>query len=159
VRPRIPDAELLMVSDGDVDFDGVRNLGRVSDSELAQLYRSAWLFCLPSSYEGFGVPYIEAMASGTAVVASPNPGAREVLKDGEFGVLANDDAVGATLSALLVDEARRAALVRAGLVRSAQYRWESVAAQYEEIYRIAIANSLGARNAQSGDAMVRIAES
>lgn len=50
--------------------DGVRVLGKVSLERLTEFYRRAWLFCLPSSYEGFGVPYIEAMASGTAVVAT-----------------------------------------------------------------------------------------
>ena len=46
-------------------------LGQVSDAELVDLYRSSWLFCLPSSYEGFGIPYAEAMANGCPVVATP----------------------------------------------------------------------------------------
>ena len=53
---------------------GITVLGRLDDEELAREYRAAWVFCLPSSYEGFGIPYAEAMASGTPVVATPNPG-------------------------------------------------------------------------------------
>jgi phosphatidylinositol alpha-mannosyltransferase len=151
VRSHIPNAELLMVSDGNICADGVQNLGRVSDSELAALYRSAWLFCLPSSYEGFGVPYIEAMASGTAVVASPNPGALEVLKDGEFGIVSSDESLGLTLRALLSDETQREEFVRRGLLRSADYRWGRIAAQYENVYRSAISDSPETRHSSTGD--------
>jgi phosphatidylinositol alpha-mannosyltransferase len=83
VLPVIPDAELRMVSEVSAFEPGVRRYGRVSAAELAELYRSSWLFCLPSTYEGFGVPYIEAMAANTAVIAtSPNPGAAEILERG-----------------------------------------------------------------------------
>ena len=51
----------------------VKRLGRVSDEELARLYARAWVFCLPSSYEGFGIPYAEAMSAGLPVVATPKP--------------------------------------------------------------------------------------
>jgi phosphatidylinositol alpha-mannosyltransferase len=134
VRSRMPTAELLMVSDANVPGDGVRNLGRVSDARLAELYRSSWLFCLPSSYEGFGVPYIEAMASGTAVLASPNSGAREVLGDGLYGMLANDEYLGSAITNLLADGTRRNQFVRAGLLRAHDYRWETCASSYEEVY-------------------------
>ena len=88
VLPEIPAAELRMVSERQSLEPGVRRYGRVSSETLAELYRSAWAFCLPSTYEGFGVPYIEAMAARTAVIAtSPNPGAREVLSDGSYGCL------------------------------------------------------------------------
>ena len=73
VRAAVPDAQLWMVCDDAPPAPGVTVLGRVGEAQLAELYRKAWVFCLPSSYEGFGVPYIEAMASGTAVVATPNP--------------------------------------------------------------------------------------
>jgi len=79
----MPDAELWAVAE---DFPpaapGVVRLGRLSDDALAERYRQAWVFCLPSSYEGLGIPYIEAMASGLPVVATSNPGARYVTSAG-----------------------------------------------------------------------------
>ncbi len=64
--------------------EGIVNLGKkVPFEKLCELYQRAWILCLPSTYEGFGVPYIEAMASGTVAVASPNPGAKEILDNGK----------------------------------------------------------------------------
>jgi len=134
VLPRVPDAKLWMVCSDAPASRSVEVLGRLSDVELAERYRSAWLFCLPSSYEGFGVPYIEAMASGTAVVATPNVGAREVLAYGEFGVLAPPAQLGETLAGLLLDVDRRGSYATAGVARAAAYDWGVVCAQYEDVY-------------------------
>jgi phosphatidylinositol alpha-mannosyltransferase len=134
VLPIVPNARLLMVSDADVNLPGVKFLGRVSDERLTELYRSSWLFCSPSTYEGFGVPYIEAMASGTAVIASPNPGACEVLANGQFGALADDRDLGATLVTLLSDGVRRKQWEHAGSLRSKTFRWDTIAARYEHLF-------------------------
>jgi len=134
VRPAVPDAQLWMVCSDAPDQPGVEVLGRLSDEQLADRYRRAWVFCLPSSYEGFGVPYIEAMASGTAVVATPNPGAREVLGDGRYGRLSDEDGLGTALVDLLRDDGRRQTLADAGLARSTTYDWDRVAEAYERLY-------------------------
>jgi len=137
VRPAVPDAELWMVS-RDVPADagpGVRALGALSDEELADAYRKAWVFCLPSDYEGFGIPYIEAMASGAPVVATPNPGAAYVTDDGRAGVLAALPDVGSAIAALLQDDARRAALAAAGQARAEVFDLGRVVAAYEALYR------------------------
>jgi phosphatidylinositol alpha-mannosyltransferase len=134
VRPAIPDARLWMVCSDAPSARGVEVLGTLSEADLADRYRRAWVFCLPSSYEGFGVPYIEALASGTAVVASPNPGAREVLADGRFGVLSEPDDLGAALVALLQDHSRRVGLAANGLERARVFSWDEVACQYEAVY-------------------------
>jgi phosphatidylinositol alpha-mannosyltransferase len=135
VRRTLTSAELWAVSDAPLQGAGVVNFGRVPFETLRTLYRRAWVFCLPSTYEGFGVPYIEAMASGTPVVASPNPGAREVLGDGAFGVLAGDDDLGGRVTALLQNPALRSNLADKGLHRAQDFSWESVAARYETVYR------------------------
>jgi len=135
VRPALPSAELWMVCEPGEPRDGVRWCGKVSTEKLVDLYQQSWLFCLPSTYEGFGVPYVEALACGTPVVASPNPGAREILQDGRYGVLAGDDDLGAALLSLLCDDERRSALCEAGLARAADFDWDILAQRYEEVYR------------------------
>ena len=96
VLPVVPDAELRMVTrDAPATLPaGVAALGRLDDDELVAEYGRAWVFCLPSSYEGFGIPYAEAMAAGLPVVATPNIGARYVTDEGRAGVLASLDDVG-----------------------------------------------------------------
>lgn len=137
VRPEVPDAELLMVTqDAPPDpGDGVNVLGRLSDADLAATYARCWIFCLPSTYEGFGIPYAEAMASGIPVLATPNIGARYVTAEGRYGVLAELDDMGTELKSLLQDESRLADLARASTERSAEFSLSSVADRYEVLYR------------------------
>lgn len=134
VRPSVPGAELWTVCEEPVQGEGVRWFGRIPLETLGDLYRRAWVFCLPSSYEGFGVPYIEAMASGTPVVASPNLGAREVTDEGRFGLIAPDRQLAETLIRTLTDGAVRDRLRAAGLQRAQDFRWDRVCAQYEALY-------------------------
>lgn len=133
VRPALPTAQLWLVTSTSVTALGVRWFGRVSTPILAELYRRAWVFCLPSSYEGFGVPYVEAMASGTAVVATPNGGAEEVL--GEVGRITSEDELGPELVRLLMDDQARSTMVARGLVRARDYVVSRVVEQYETLYK------------------------
>ena len=137
VLPVLPEAELWMVS-RDVPDDvpsQVRALGRVSDEELAELYARAWVFCLPSSYEGFGIPYAEAMAAGTPVLATPNPGSRYVTDEGRAGLLAHEDDLGPALLRLLTDESARERFGELGRRRAQVFTLDAVTASYEELYR------------------------
>ncbi|MFP3714958.1 glycosyltransferase family 4 protein [Puerhibacterium sp. TATVAM-FAB25] len=137
VRPALPDAELWMVS-RDVPEgagDGVVELGALSDDELVEAYRRAWVFCLPSDYEGFGIPYVEAMASGAPVVSTPNVGARYVSEDGRSARLVPLEDVGTALRDLLQDGDARAALAKLGLERAAAFDLRRVVDAYEELYR------------------------
>jgi len=135
IRPTLPNAELWMVCEPQAAIDGVRWCGKVSEEELVRLYQQAWVFCLPSTYEGFGIPYIEALACGTPVVATPNPGAREILNDGRYGMLTGDDELPATLLRLLQDAEQRRKLADAGYARAQEYGWDAVAIRYEHVYR------------------------
>jgi glycosyltransferase involved in cell wall biosynthesis len=136
VLPAVPDAELRIISDATFSETGIHRYGRVSSEQLAELYSSAWAFCLPSTYEGFGVPYIEAMAASTAVIAtSQNPGAREVLLDGSYGAFVNDEQLAATLRTILTDHSLRYEMQRKGDERCLNYSWDSIAAKYEAIFR------------------------
>jgi glycosyltransferase involved in cell wall biosynthesis len=137
VQPRHPTAELLMVSDTCVERPGVKWIRYPSDDELRGLYRRAWVLCSPSTYEGFGLPYLEAMQHGLPVVATPNPGARHVLGPGA-GRLATDAELGAAIADLLADDDERARLASSGRRRAEMFTWERVVDQHERAYELAI---------------------
>lgn len=139
VRPALPAVELWVVSERCIAGEGIRWFGRVSEAELIALYQRAWVFCMPSRYEGFGVPYLEAMACGTPVVATPNGGAHELLDGGRFGVVVPDERLGPALLDLLGSPAARADLAARGLARATEYDIVKICDRYEEIYQRAIA--------------------
>ena len=141
IRPARPDAELWLVADQSVNAPGVVSFHKPSDRDLADLYRKAWIHCLPSTYEGFGIPYIEAMASGTPVVATPNDGARALLEDGKWGLLAPIDELGSTLLSLLQDEPRRRRMAELGLQRAGDFTQDRVADAYESVFMSLISDS------------------
>lgn len=139
VRPQIPEAELWMVSDRCEAAPGVTHLPRPKDDELASLYRSAWVFAYPSVYEGFGLPYVEAMASGTAILTSPNLGAAYVLRDGQLGRIVDDDAFAGALVDLLTDVKERQRLELAGRDAAEAYAWPRIAMAHRAAYAEAVA--------------------
>jgi phosphatidyl-myo-inositol alpha-mannosyltransferase len=133
VRPAHPDASLTIVGGTGPDHPGVTYLTGVSDVDLADLYRRAWVYASPSTYEGFGLPYLEAMACGTPVVASENPGSVDVLGHDGCGLLPADKDFAATIASLLGDEARRAELSAAGLRRVPQFTLARMLDGYEKV--------------------------
>ena len=133
VRAAHPEATLDFVGPPGPAQPGVTYHTGVTDDVLADLYRRAWVYASPSSYEGFGLPYLEAMACGTPVVASPNPGSCEVLDDGRCGVLATDAAFAGELTAILGDAPRRAALAAQGLCRAREYSLSRMLGEYEDL--------------------------
>ena len=123
IRRRVPDAELWIAGDGDgrealedlarrkAPEGSVRFLGRVPDAELSELYCRASLYSMPSRQEGFGLVYTEAMWHGLPCIGSNADAAREIIDDGETGLLIPYGDVEATanaLSSLLADPDRRA---------------------------------------------------
>lgn len=107
---------------------GVRLLGPVPEEDLPALYAGADAFVWPSLYEGFGLPVLEAMACGTAVVTSARGGTAEVAGEAALLVDPTDvDQIARALVTVARDDARRAALSAAGLERAAQFSWEATA--------------------------------
>jgi glycosyltransferase involved in cell wall biosynthesis len=96
--------------------------GYVDKPELADLYRRAAAVILPSRFEGFGLPVLEAMASGTPVVISADPALREVA----------GDAAAASVEEALRDRQRLAA---AGIARAARFSWAETARRTADVYR------------------------
>jgi glycosyltransferase involved in cell wall biosynthesis len=133
IRPLHPLATLTVVGQEGPARPGVVYRTGVSDAELAQLYRRAWVYASPSTYEGFGLPYLEAMACGTVVVATRNPGSLEVLGDGEYGLMPSDEAFGTAVAELLGDEALRVTLCGRGLRRAGEFSLEAMIERYEDL--------------------------
>jgi alpha-1,3-rhamnosyl/mannosyltransferase len=116
--------------------EAVVRLGAVSEERLGALYRAATALVYPSLYEGFGLPLIEAMASGTPVVASRAASIPEVV--GDAGILLDPLDVEAwtrTIIDVVNDERLRARLRSAGLARAAAFTWQRTARQTLDVYR------------------------
>jgi glycosyltransferase involved in cell wall biosynthesis len=116
--------------------DRLVTLGPVADADLWALYSSATLFALPSRHEGFGLPVVEAMSQGTAVICSDLPATREVAGDAAVFVAPGDvTAWSEAIDALLTDPVTRAALGRAGRARAARFSVEALVAGTRAVYR------------------------
>jgi glycosyltransferase involved in cell wall biosynthesis len=100
---------------------------------------------LPSLYEGFGLPVLEAMKLGTPVVASDIPPLREVAQDAALYVSAplNAEAWRSALARILSDDGLRAELSRAGAAAAARYSWAEVAERFSDLlHRVAATGTL-----------------
>jgi glycosyltransferase involved in cell wall biosynthesis len=116
--------------------DRIRFIGFVSDSHLLQLYNACDVFAFPSFYEGFGLPPLEAMACGRAVVCSNTSAMPEVV-DGAailFDPYAVDEIVRA-MADLLLDSELRARMERLGLQRAAHFSWQKSAQRTLDVFR------------------------
>jgi alpha-1,3-rhamnosyl/mannosyltransferase len=110
--------------------DRVRQLGYVADQDLPALYRSADLFVYPSLYEGFGLPVLEALRCGTAVITSSVSSLPEVGGDAARYVDPRSvEEIRQALADLLSDEAQRAQLAARGPEQAARFSWTRTAEQ------------------------------
>ena len=147
------EARLLVVGSGPQEREsrryvmtrGLQNvefLGRVSDSEKAQLFKTADVFVSPATgRESFGIVLLEAMAAGAPIVCSDIHGYKGVVQRGRQAILVppNDaKALAAGITELLVDPALRARLGASGQERAQQFSWERVTAKVDDYYGFVI---------------------
>jgi alpha-1,3-rhamnosyl/mannosyltransferase len=111
-----------------------RFFGRVSDLQLAALYRGARALLFPSKYEGFGLPVLEAMTHGCPVLCGPVASLPEIAGDAAAFADLTAESYGAAMRRLM-DDHWRAELIAAGLERSSQFSWEKCAQETLEVYR------------------------
>ena len=153
--PERPDLRLMVAGRGDEDAflaglpDGVAEcvqlLGQVSEEDKARLLRSVDVYCAPNTgQESFGVILLEAMAAGTAVVASDIDAFRRVLAGGRAGrqfATGDPAALAAALTDVLDSEPLRAQLIAAGHDAVAPFDWDVIVTQVLRVYELARANT------------------
>jgi len=149
LRSRIPELSLVFAGRDDWGYPrlmaelketgedgGIVLTGFVPQEDLPLLYGGAELLALPSLHEGFGLPVLEAMACGTAVVAADAASLPQVV--GDAGVLVDPhsvDAIEGGLELLLLDDAQRAHFVTRGLHRAAAHTWTATAEKVLAVYQ------------------------
>ncbi len=154
-HPVYRDLRLIIIGDDVGKYPGVRRavvqtrlgnavrfLGFVPFDTMRVFYETAEVFCFPSLYEGFGLPPLEAMASGTAVVTSNVSSLPEVV--GDAAIMVNPENVfdiARGIKDLLLDEELRRNLVAQGLEQARKFSWERTARQVLETYEAAAEGS------------------
>jgi len=130
--PMFPDlhkyAEELKLSE-----DVIRWIGYVDEADKPSLYRLADVFVFPSMYEGFGLPIVEAMQSGTPVVARQMPLNEEIAGDAAYLVEDARTMAGAII-ALLIQEPLRQTQISRGLAQATQFSWRKTARETLAVY-------------------------
>ena len=102
--------------------------GRVSFEDLRALYQGARLFAFPSLYEGFGLPLLEAFASGTPVLTADNSSLREVAGDGALYVEAESETdIAEKIFQLWKDDRLRSSLCEKAKLELARFSWDKAA--------------------------------
>lgn len=120
----------LSFKDGEVIFPGY-----VSEEDLVSLYCGADVFVMPSFYEGFGIPPLEAMACGTPVVASDIPIFREILDDAAFFTdSASENHLAETIYKVLTNSEVSNQLIEKGYSHYKKYSWKESAKKILEIF-------------------------
>jgi glycosyltransferase involved in cell wall biosynthesis len=136
-----PGLELVIAGDpgpqAPKSMPGAHMVGRIPESELADLYSAAGCFVFPSRYEGFGLPCLEAMACGCPVAAYRNSSLIEVVNGaGELVEDGNVAALGRAAAAMAGDPERWR---RVGLQRARSFRWDKTARQTIAAYEAVVA--------------------
>lgn len=134
-RPDPKNQEVRRLIDGQ-HGNFIKTLGEVADEELSALYQAAEVFVLPSLWEGFGLPVLEAMASGTPVIASNATSLPEIGGEGaRYFDPTHVDALAELLYNVLHDEALRRQMSEAGRRRAALFSWQATALKTLNVYQ------------------------
>ena len=116
--------------------DSIHLTGFFPDDDLPALYSAATVLAMPSRYEGFGLPVLEAMACGTPVICSNTSSLPEVAGDAAL-LVPPEDVQGwvEAIAHVMNDDALRLQMRERGFVQAARFSWENAARQTAEVYR------------------------
>jgi glycosyltransferase involved in cell wall biosynthesis len=132
-------AELKGIS----EFQGIEFLTAQNQIAINELYQRSWIYLCFSSYEGFGVGIIEAMAFHTLVLTTPHPGSEYLVRDGETGMVVPIENIEQALIHIIKDDASRNEISRRGREFSKKFTPAVVGSAYAELYRVARARNSG----------------
>jgi len=120
--------------------DTVKFIGEVKEEDKTALYQLASCFVFPSSYEGFGLPPLEAMACGVPVVTTGSGSLKEIVGDAAYLVSDPVDAreLGAAMISIIVDEKLASDLQSRGLIQAARFSWKKTVIETLQIYQQAM---------------------
>ena len=122
--------------------DTVKFIGAVDEIDKPALYQTASCFIFPSSYEGFGLPPLEAMASGVPVITTNLSALKETVGNAAYLITDPTDAreMGAAIISVIVDEKLSDDLKKKGLLHAAKFKWELTALKTLDVYKQAATN-------------------
>jgi glycosyltransferase involved in cell wall biosynthesis len=132
---RFPDCTLTIIGPQPCNGKNIEYIGNCTEQELIRQYQKSWGCCMPSSYEGFGVPVLEAFACGCAVVATVNSGVREVITHEVNGMVCTPETLGITVIEVLENSKLRSSLIHNGKQSARSFATEKIAGEYERFYR------------------------
>lgn len=114
----------------------ISNQGSIDNRQLAMLYRGASLFVFPSLWEGFGIPVLEAMASGVPVIVNQNAGLTEAAGEAALAINVNDSMLLASqMNSIITDESLTNHLIQKGKLQAEKFRPRQVTAQLMQAYQ------------------------
>jgi len=170
IRETFPEVKLLIAGPGDCedllddladeDRAMITQLGLVDEIDKPNVYASGTIYVAPNTGgESFGIVLLEAMASGTPVIASDLPAFRRVLQDGECGKLffnEDSESLAQAVIDLLNDSAQRDSLRAAGLTRVREFDWDIVADEVIEVYKSVTVEGLTVEPDMAGQMLGRL---
>lgn len=142
LRQRVPETQLVLAGPRSeardelfAGLDDVVHVGRVEDATLTGLMAAASTVVVPSTYEGFGLPALEALAVGTPVVCARTSSLPEVVGDAAVLVEPTGQDIAEGLEAVLLSQVDRDGLVARGRERAAQFTWDVSADRHAQVWR------------------------
>lgn len=116
--------------------DKIKVIGYINKSERVYFYNLAEIFCYPSFYEGFGLPVLEAMASGVPVITSAVSSLPEVAGNAALYIDPNDiSTIAVAMGQLAANNELKSLMIKNGLVQAKKFNWDTTAAEYLKIFK------------------------
>jgi glycosyltransferase involved in cell wall biosynthesis len=142
LQNEIPNLVIHAVIDKPYNHPSVQNWIGISKEQLAKLVRESWIGVSTTRYEGFGIYYLEWMATGTVPISLNNIGVKSLICDSQAGVLVeNVSELREAVLLILTDSSTRERYSKNSVAAAQQFSWDNIAQQYMKIYSEVIRGS------------------